>query len=87
MPAKLTVTRPSLFHEFGKESILQGIHERFGEQTSFAAARAALKAQDPGNGGARGFTSLIAAEIVSALGAEPGRATTLPPLLAKALLP
>jgi hypothetical protein len=43
MPEKLIVTRPDDFVEFRKESILQGIHQRFEEQARLHSEDIALK--------------------------------------------
>jgi hypothetical protein len=46
MPTKLTVRRPSDFVEFRKESVLQGIHERFEEQVRLYPANVAVKTSE-----------------------------------------
>ena len=72
MPAKLIVTRPPDFVEFRKDSINQGIHQRFEEQVRFFPGKIALKTQEVSHtyGQANGFANSIAEEILLTAGTE-----------------
>ena len=78
---RLTVTKPAEFQEFLKESINQGIHQRFQEQVCLHGSRVALKTQN------RAFTyaetnavaNSLAEEILTVRGKELGQAAILLP--------
>jgi sugar O-acyltransferase (sialic acid O-acetyltransferase NeuD family) len=72
MPTELVTARPADFVEFRKESILQGIHQRFEEQVRLHPKNIALKTQAAAHTYAEtnGFANSIAAEILSATGKE-----------------
>jgi amino acid adenylation domain-containing protein len=81
MPSKLTVRRPSDFVEFRKESILQGIHERFEEVVRRHPATVALKTRETAWTYAQtnGFANSIAAEILSLTGKKMAQVCLLLP--------
>jgi sugar O-acyltransferase (sialic acid O-acetyltransferase NeuD family) len=81
MPTKLTVTRPPDFVEFRKDSINQGIHQRFEEQVRLHSSRVALKARDIAltYSETNGFANSLAEEILSVRGKELGQAAILLP--------
>jgi sugar O-acyltransferase (sialic acid O-acetyltransferase NeuD family) len=81
MPVKLTVTRPADFVEFRRESIQQGIHERFEEQVRLHPRNIALKTRTAAHTYAEtnGFANSIAAEILSAAGTKLAQAALLLP--------
>lgn len=81
MPTKLTVTCPPDFVEFGKGSILQGIHQRFEEQVRLHPGNFAIKTRDLAQTYAEtnGFANSIAAEILSATGKGLAQAALLLP--------
>jgi sugar O-acyltransferase (sialic acid O-acetyltransferase NeuD family) len=81
MPAKLIVARPDDFVEFRKESILQGIHERFEEQVHLHPGNIALKTRETALTYAEinGFANSMAAEILSASDKEMAQAALLLP--------
>jgi amino acid adenylation domain-containing protein len=79
MAHKLDVTRPADFVEFRKESILQGIHQRFEGQARLCPGKIALKTRDADHTYAEtnGYANSIAVEILSACGTELGQAAIL----------
>lgn len=81
MATRLTVTRPADFVEFHKESVLQGIHERFEEQVRLYPQKVALKTRDTAYTYAEtnGFANSIAEAILSASGTELGQVAILQP--------
>ena len=78
---KLTVTRPPGFLEFHKDSIHQGIHQRFEEQARLHSSRLALKTRDIAltYSETNGYANSLAQEILSVLGRELGQAAILLP--------
>jgi sugar O-acyltransferase (sialic acid O-acetyltransferase NeuD family) len=88
VPAKLTVTRPPDFIEFRKESILQGIHQRFEDQVRLHPPNIAMKSRDCvlTYAETNGFANSIAAEILSATGKEPARVALLLPNTTETIL-
>ena len=81
MPARLRVTRPPDFVEFRKESVFQGIHQRFEEQVRLRARHVALKTRDTSYTYAQtnGYANSLAQEILSAAGTALGRVAVLQP--------
>ena len=81
MPAKLTVTRPADFVEFGKESIFQCIHQRFEQQARLRPKNIAIKTQTTAHtyAEANGFANSIAAEILSVAGPKLAQVALLLP--------
>jgi amino acid adenylation domain-containing protein len=81
MPTKLSVMCPPDFVEFRKESIQQGIHERFEEQVRLHPAHIALRTWDVAHtyAQANGFANSIAGEILSASGKGLAQAALLLP--------
>jgi sugar O-acyltransferase (sialic acid O-acetyltransferase NeuD family) len=79
MPTQLTVTRPAAFIEFRKESIFQGIHQRFEEQARLRPENIALKtpAATFTYAETNGFANSIATAILSAAGPELAQAALL----------
>src|SRR2546423_1806072 len=69
---RLTVTRPAEFQEFLKESINQGIHQRFQEQVRLHGSRVALKTQNRAFTYAEtnAFANSLAEEILTVRGKE-----------------
>ena len=88
MPTKLTVTRPPDFVEFRRESILQGIHERFEEMVRLHPENIALKTREAActYAQANGFANSMAAEILSASGKDLARAAILLPNTAEMIM-
>ena len=78
---RLTVTRPPEFLEFRKDSLNQGIHQKFEEQVRLHASRVALKTRDIALTYAEtnGFANSLAEEILSVRGKELGQAAILLP--------
>lgn len=81
MPSRLIVSRPPDFVEFPKESIFQGIHERFEEQVRLHPRNIALRARDVSHtyAQANGFANSIAAEVLSIAGTGLAQAAILLP--------
>ena len=81
MPTKLVVTRPPDFREFRKESILQGIHQRFEEQVGLRPGSIALKTPGPAEtyGEANAWANCLAEEILKVAGSELAQAALLLP--------
>jgi len=81
MPIKLTVTQPSDFLEFRKDSINQGIHQRFEEQVGLHSNRAALKTRDFAltYSEINGLANSLAEEILSVRGKQLEQAAILLP--------
>jgi sugar O-acyltransferase (sialic acid O-acetyltransferase NeuD family) len=78
---RLTVTRPADFVEFRKDSINQGIHQRFEEQARRHSSRVALKTRDVAFTYAEtnGFANSLAEKILSVRGKKLEQAAILLP--------
>jgi sugar O-acyltransferase (sialic acid O-acetyltransferase NeuD family) len=78
---KLIVTRPPDFLEFRKDSVNQGIHQRFEEQVRLHSSRTALKTQDLALTylETNGFANSLADKILSVCGKELAQAAILLP--------
>jgi sugar O-acyltransferase (sialic acid O-acetyltransferase NeuD family) len=88
MPTKLAVSRPADFVEFRKESVMQGIHQRFEEQVRLRPRSIALKTQVEAHTyvETNGFANSIAAEILSTVGTGLAQAAILLPNTSESIL-
>jgi len=88
MPTRLTVARPSDFVEFPKESVSQGIHQRFEEQVRRHPGHIALRTRDVAYtyAQANGLANSIAAAILSATGTGLAQAAILQPNTSEVIL-
>lgn len=88
MPSRLIVSRPSDFVEFPKESIFQGIHERFEQIVRRCPGNIALKARDVAwtYAETNGFANSVAEEILSTSGKNLARVALLLPNTAEMIV-